>query len=118
MLLSTTSCSARPSWAEAQALPDVLERELVVGHAWVYAELALGGMPQAAAQLYRRLSWVPVVETGRLLEFIERERPKGVGLSDVGLLSAVLRDGLHLWTLDAGLLAAASERHVAWVPRG
>ncbi len=90
---------------------------MVAGHPWVYAELLLGGLPDSAASLYLRLPQLRPVDTGALVELIEQARPRRVGVVDVGLLGATLRDGLRLWTLDAGLRDAATASRVAWKPR-
>jgi predicted nucleic acid-binding protein len=103
-------------WDEARRLPEVLEQGLVVGHLWVQAELLLGGMPQGAIALYCRLPRSRPVGAATLVEVIVRTRPRGVGLVDLGLLSAALRDGLRLWTLDQDLLALARGEGIAWSP--
>jgi predicted nucleic acid-binding protein len=105
-------------WDEAQALPETLDRGLVLAHLWVYAELLLGGMPRAAARLYLRLPRIRPVGVATLIEQIERSRPAGIGLVDAALLGAALANGCRLWTLDRELRKRSIEHGVVWSPHG
>jgi hypothetical protein len=104
------------AWEEARALPGLLEALRVLGHPWVYIELVLGGLPADAAVAYRRLRQCTPIRDEALVALVERIRPAGVGLVDVGLLGAAARDGARLWTLDRGLRARAREQGVEFTP--
>jgi hypothetical protein len=94
-----------------------LENRLVVTHAFVIGELALGNLRQRDIVLtsLRRLATVPVVRDAELLEFIARRSlsGRGIGFVDAHLVAAChLSPGMRLWTRDKRLRSIAEEQGV------
>jgi len=98
-------------------LAAALEKRLVVTHAFVIGELALGNLRQRDIVLasLRRLTTVPVVRDAELLEFIAQRSlsGRGIGFVDAHLVAAChLSPGMRLWTRDRRLRTIAEEQGV------
>lgn len=97
-----------------ELLVRLLEDGRVLCHPHVIVEVACGTPPQRQSiiHLLAELECVPVATHEELLTLIER-RPlwgRGCGFVDVSLIaSALLGDGVLIWTLDKRLDAIAAE---------
>jgi len=95
------------------SLVTLLESGLVMTHAWVIGELALGHLSRRR-QVLGLLAGLPqatVATTDEVMTLIERHRLHGVGIGyvDAQLLAATaLTPDAALWTGDKHLYAAAS----------
>lgn len=98
----------------------LLEREMVLTHPMVVAELACGTPPAPRTQTLHDIDLLSPCDHASLTEvrdFIERERLYGLGcgLVDVVLLASVrLTQGASLWTLDKPLESLAKRFAVAY----
>jgi predicted nucleic acid-binding protein len=97
------------------ALIELLERDLVLTHPMVWAELACGTPPAPRAQTLHDLRQLQATQQASLpevVDFIDREKlyGQGCGLVDLVLLaSTLITPGAQLWTLDKRL-GALSDR--------
>lgn len=107
-----------------RAVPQVaelLERNDVATHPMVIGELALGSIADRGTFL-GLLSALPAATEAtqqEVMAFVTTRRLYGRGLSLVDahlLASAMLSDGMILWTRDQRLSRAALEFGVAWMP--
>ena len=108
-----------PYAAELEAL---LEREEVVGHAFVYGELLVGDKGGRATLLgmYERLHQASTVPHRDVVEFV-RDRGlygRGVGWIDIHLLASALGGRLRVWTADPRFLDLARELGVSYDGEG
>jgi predicted nucleic acid-binding protein len=95
------------------ALGEALERGEVLSHPFVIGELACGELANRGEvlELLLTLPASPLATDGEALRFIEDRRlmGKGIGYIDVHLLaSAILAEGVRLWTRDKRLAAIAA----------
>lgn len=118
MVLADTSV-----WISHLHRPDprlgaLLNGRQVVCHPLVLGELACGsiGSRDEILTLLGRLPGPRIASHEEVLEFIERKRLWGVGLSyvDVHLLASALLSNIELWTADKHLRAAAQALGVAY----
>jgi predicted nucleic acid-binding protein len=96
----------------ACALEDLLKKEQVLFHPWVFGELILGnlGPKKQEISLYFSLLQTTVERpVHEVVKFVERESLSGKGLSliDAQLLYGSVKDGYLLWTFDKALRKAA-----------
>ncbi len=95
----------------------LLEAGLVLGHAAVIGEIALGSLKNHAAILWllQALPAAPVAEPEEILTLIDREglAGQGLGLVDVHLLAGARLASGTLWTRDPRLAAAAEAMGIA-----
>jgi predicted nucleic acid-binding protein len=103
-------------------LAGLLERSLVLAHAWVVGELALGRLrkPSEVIDLLGGLPQATVATSAEVLALIEHEELSGVGIGyvDAQLLAATrLTDGGQLWTGDGRLRAAAERLGCGFAPK-
>lgn len=100
-------------------LVTLLEGDRVATHDGIVHELALGSLARRDEFIaaLRRLHRPPSLRSDEFLDFVERERLWGRGLSviDVHLLGAARIAHATLWTRDRRLLSAATELSVATV---
>lgn len=102
-------------------LAGLLERGLVLGHAWVIGELALGQLRQRS-EVIGLLSALPhavAATPAEVLTLIEHETlsGSGIGYVDAQLLAATkLTPEAQLWTRDRRLHAAAERLACAFAP--
>ncbi len=96
----------------------LLNGRQVVCHPLVLGELACGsiGSRDEILTLLGRLPGPRIASHEEVLEFIERKRLWGVGLSyvDVHLLASALLSNIELWTAGKHLRAAAQALGVAY----
>ena len=103
-------------------LVDLLGNRSVTMHPFVLGELAMGNLADRGAVLLM-LAQLPRLAPARdpeVLAFIERQTlfGKGIGYIDTHLLvSARLKAGTQLWTLDKRLQQAAEHLSVSFTPK-
>lgn len=96
------------------ALVDLIERDCVLGHPMVLAEIACGTPPAPREQTLgdmALLAQAHLASWTEVMAFIEREKLYGLGCGfvDIALLaSACITPDATLWTLDKKLLALAT----------
>jgi predicted nucleic acid-binding protein len=95
----------------AAELEELLEREEVIGHAFVYGELLVGDKGRRAAllRMYERLDQAITVPHRDVVEFVRHRglHGRGVGWIDIHLLASALVGRQRVWTADRRLLDAA-----------
>ena len=95
------------------ALVDLIERDCVLGHSMVLAEIACGAPPGPREKTLgdmALLGQAHLASWTEVMAFIEREKLYGLGcgFADIALLaSACITPDAALWTLDKRLLALA-----------
>lgn len=115
MILADTSVwidffRGRPS---TRALEGLLSDVQVATHPWVLGELSLGFLGPRRPIILKDLGRLPEFSAhpaDELVEFIEKQRLAGSGLSwvDVQLLYCCLLEDARLWTHDRGLASMAA----------
>ena len=101
----------------AAELDDLLSRDEVSGHDFVYGELLIGdkgGRKRLLAD-YERMDQAPVVRHDEVVAFV-RDRKlhgRGIGWIDAHLLASALVSHLRLWTVDPPLAMLAKELGIA-----
>jgi predicted nucleic acid-binding protein len=102
----------------ATALQELLAREEVCGHEFVYGELLVGDVGGRHRLLadYELMIQAPVVPHSDVVEFVRGRRLHGRGLGwvDAHLLASSLLGRLRLWTTDPRLAALARELGVGY----
>lgn len=102
----------------AGELDELLSREDVRAHEFVYGELLIGdrGGRKKLLSAYELMDYAPVVPHDEVAIFVrERElQGRGIGWIDAHLLASALIAGLRLWTADTALVAVARELDVAY----
>ena len=102
----------------AAELDQLLSRDEVSGHDFVYGELLMGdkgGRKQLLAS-YERMHQAPMVPHGEIIVFV-RERwlhGRGIGWIDAHLLASALVGRLQLWTADPRLATLATELGIGY----
>jgi len=102
------------------ALVGLIEKDLVLNHPMVLAELTCGTPPAPRAQTLHNIGLLRSCHQASLHEvmgFIEREKLYGLGcgLVDMCLLtSTLIMPGIQLWTLDKRLADMAERFGVAY----
>jgi predicted nucleic acid-binding protein len=102
----------------ARGLDDLLNRDEVSGHDFVYGELLIGdvdGRKQLLAH-YEQMHQAPVVPQADVVAFVRNRRlhGRGIGWIDAQLLASSLVGRLKLWTTDPGLVTLAKELGVSY----
>jgi predicted nucleic acid-binding protein len=102
----------------ASKLDDLLSRDEVAGHDFVYGELLIGdkGGRRALLADYERMDQATVVPHSDVVAFV-RERKlhgRGIGWIDVHLLASALVARLELWTTDPALATLAKELGISY----
>ncbi len=122
MILVDTSVWVDHFRAGHKGLADLLNAGLVLTHAFVVGELALGNLRQREIVL-NALSDLPhasVATDKEVLHFIDRQAlfGRGIGYVDVHLLAAAqLTLGAELWTNDNRLRDVAAQLGLAFTAR-
>lgn len=104
------------------ALVDLIQRDCVLGHPLVMAEIACGTPPVPRQQTLgdmALLGQAQVASWAEVLAFIEREKLYGLGCGfiDIALLaSACITPDTTLWTLDKKLTNLAERFGVQFLP--
>jgi predicted nucleic acid-binding protein len=118
VILVDTSVWVAHLRSTSQELGRVLRDGEVLGHPHVVGELACGNLHNRAAilGLLRDLPGAVQATHEEALECIERNRlqGKGLGWTDVHLLTSALLTPARLWTLDAALAREAKRCGAAW----
>lgn len=102
----------------AAELDELLSRDEVSGHDFVYGELLIGdkgGRKELLAN-YERMDRAPVIAHSDVVVFV-RDRKlhgRGVGWIDVHLLASALVGRLKLWTTDPALATLAKELGISF----
>jgi predicted nucleic acid-binding protein len=102
----------------AAELDDLLSRDEVSGHDFVYGELLVGdtGGRRPLLADYAHMHHAPVVPHGDVVAFV-RERQlhrQDIGWVDVHLLASTLVGRVKLWTTDPRLATVARELGIAY----
>jgi predicted nucleic acid-binding protein len=102
----------------ASELDELLSRDEVSGHEFVYGELLIGdkGGRKELLTNYGRMDRALVIPHSDIVAFV-RERKlhgRGVGWIDVHLLASALVGRLKLWTTDPALAALAKELGISY----
>jgi len=97
----------------AAKLDELLSRDEVSGHDFVYGELLIGdnGGRKTLLAEYERMDQASVVPHSDVVAFV-RDRKlygRGIGWIDVHLLASALVGRLELWTTDPALATVAKE---------
>jgi len=101
----------------AAELDELLSRDEVTGHDFVYGELLIGdkGGRRKLLAHYERMDHAPVVPHAEVAAFV-RDRKlhgRGIGWIDAHLLASALVGRLKLWTTDPALAGLAKELGIA-----
>jgi predicted nucleic acid-binding protein len=102
----------------AAELDELLSRDEVSGHDFIYGELLVGdagGRKQLLAD-YSQMHHAPVVPHGEVVAFVRDRRlhGRGIGWVDVHLLASALVGRLKVWTTDPRLATVAKELGIAY----
>ena len=120
MILVDTAVWADHFGRSDEVLAGLLEREQVLGHAFVTAEMALGNLadPLATIAMLNALPQAYVATHAELMTLIEHASlsGSGIGFVDTHLLAAASLSGALLWTRDKRLRAQAERLELAWAP--
>ena len=102
----------------AAELDDLLSRDEVSGHHFVYGELLVGdtGGRRHLLADYVQMHQAPVVPHRDVVAFVRDRRlhGRGIGWIDVHLLASALVGHLRLWTTDPRLATVARELSIAY----
>jgi predicted nucleic acid-binding protein len=102
----------------AAQLDDLLSRDEVSGHPFVYGELLVGdrGGRKAFLADFELMDAAPVVSHAEVVAFVRDRRlsGRGIGWVDAHLLASALVGRLKLWTADSPLAAVATELGVGY----
>jgi predicted nucleic acid-binding protein len=102
----------------AADLDDLLSRDEVSGHPFIYGELLVGdrgGRKELLAD-FELMDQAPVVSHAEVVAFV-RDRKlngRGIGWVDAHLLASALVGRLKLWTADSPLAAVAAELGIGY----
>jgi predicted nucleic acid-binding protein len=102
----------------AAELEELLSRDEVCGHDFVYGELLIGDVGGRKKLLadYEQMHQAPVVPHADVVAFVRNRRlhGRGIGWIDAHLLASSLVGRLKLWTTDPRLMALATELGVSY----
>jgi predicted nucleic acid-binding protein len=102
----------------AAKLDELLSRDEVSGHDFVYGELLIGdkGGRKHLLATYEQMHHAPAVSHADVVEFVRSRRlhGRGIGWIDAHLLASALVARLKLWTTDPRLIVLASELGIAY----
>ena len=120
MILVDTSIWADHFGRRNAHLDELIRHEIVLGHEFVTAEIALGNLADPAATIWM-LESIPqarIASHPELLILIQRGRlaGSGIGFVDAHLLAACQLSGAQMWTRDKRLRVQAHALGVAWEP--
>lgn len=119
MILVDTSIWIDHLRSSNERLARLLETGVVLGHAWVIGEIALGHLHRRreVLDLLLRLPRAAVASDDEVLSFIERNALHGTGVGYVEaqlLASARLTPGALLWTQESRLASIARRLRIAY----
>ena len=99
-------------------LDELLSRDEVSGHDFVYGELLIGdrGGRKHLLANYEQMHQAPMVSHAEVVEFVRGRRlhGRGVGWIDAHLLASALVGRLKLWTTDPRLAVLAKELGIGY----
>jgi predicted nucleic acid-binding protein len=102
----------------AARLDELLSRDEVSGHDFVYGELLIGdkGGRKTLLAGYERMDQAPVIPHSDVVAFVldRKLHGRGLGWIDVHLLASALVARLQLWTTDPALAAVAGELGISY----
>ncbi len=102
----------------AARLDELLSRDEVSGHDFVYGELLIGdkGGRKTLLAGYERMDQAPVIPHSDVVAFVldRKLHGRGIGWIDVHLLASALVARLQLWTTDPALAAVAEELGISY----
>jgi predicted nucleic acid-binding protein len=102
----------------APQLDQLLSRDEVSGHDFVYGELLIGDKGGRKELLvdYGQMYQAPVVPHGEVIAFVRERRlgGRGIGWIDAHLLASALVGQLKFWTADLRLAMLAKELGIAY----
>jgi predicted nucleic acid-binding protein len=102
----------------AAQLDELLNRDEVCGHAFVYGELLIGdvGGRKQLLENYEQMHQAPVVPHADVVAFARHRglHGRGIGWIDAHLLASSLVGRLKLWTVDPRLATLARDLGVAY----
>jgi predicted nucleic acid-binding protein len=102
----------------ASRLDELLGRDEVSGHDFVYGELLIGDKGGRTALLaeYERMDQAPVVPHAEVVAFVRDRRlyGRGIGWIDAHLLASALVARVGLWTTDPALAMVAKELEISY----
>jgi predicted nucleic acid-binding protein len=104
----------------AAGLDDLLSRDEVSGHEFVYGELLIGdrGGRAELLALYEQLPQTATVPHVEVVTFARHRNllGRGAGWLDIHLLASALVERVPLWTADSRLSSLAGELGIAFTP--
>jgi predicted nucleic acid-binding protein len=102
----------------AAELDELLSRDEVNGHDFIYGELLVGDKGGRTSLLanYQRMEQSPLVPHAEVAAFVHHRRlnGRGIGWIDAHLLASALVGRLKLWTADSALAMVATELGIAY----
>jgi predicted nucleic acid-binding protein len=102
----------------AAKLDELLSRDEVSGHDFVYGELLIGdkGGRKTLLAEYERMDHASVVPHSDVVAFVRDRKVygRGIGWIDVHLLASALVGRLELWTTDPALATVAKELGISY----
>jgi predicted nucleic acid-binding protein len=102
----------------AARLDELLGRDEVSGHDFVYGELLIGdkGGRKTLLAEYERMNQAPVIPHSDVVAFVidRKLHGRGIGWIDVHLLASALVARLQLWTTDPALAVVAEELGISY----
>jgi predicted nucleic acid-binding protein len=102
----------------AAELDQLLSREEVSGHDFVFGELLIGerGGRQRLLADYAQIHHAPVIPHAEVVSFVRARRlhGRGIGWGDAHLLASALVGHLRLWTADLRLGTIATELDISY----
>lgn len=120
MILIDTSIWANHFGRRNADLDILLEREDVLGHAYVTAEIALGNLadPVRTLALLNSIPQAKIASQAELMRLIRVRKlaGSGIGFVDAHLLAACQLSESRLWTRDKRLQTQAETLKLSWEP--
>jgi predicted nucleic acid-binding protein len=102
----------------ASRLDELLSRDEVTGHDFVYGELLIGdkGGRRSLLTEYERIDHAPVIPHSEVVAFVRDRRlhGRGIGWIDVHLLASAVVARVELWTTDPALATVAKELGIGY----
>jgi predicted nucleic acid-binding protein len=102
----------------AAELDQLLSRDEISGHDFIYGELLVGdrGARKRLLANYQQMHQAPVVPHDEVVAFVRMRRlhGRGIGWVDAHLLASALVGRLKLWTIDLRVAMVAKELGIAY----
>lgn len=97
----------------ALEMDELLSRDAVSGHDFIYGELLMGdkGRREPLLTNYRLMDQAPLLPHSDVVAFVRGRKlnGRGIGWVEVHLLASALVGQLKIWTADAALATVAAE---------